>query len=168
MGTLALFLAAAAAISGQVRNPPCTATCRTDIRVAISPDKAAAGQPGRYFIGVFPVHEGRPLLEAGGYYDGRDWIIGNQPVAFAAQPLKPVSARVTVRQGICARARAAGAQHPRYVVAAGYGIDTVAAANRAAGVADDGGLDEASRNRIAAVNMLQKGTYRIVGEVTCE
>lgn len=168
MGASVLWLAMAAAISGQVQSGACTPACRTEIRATIRPDKATAGQPGRYFLGIFPVHEGRPVFHVGGYFDGRDWVVSERPVAFAARPIGPVNVRATVRQGVCARARAAGAQSTRFVVAAGYGIDTVAAADREAGQDSGDALDEATRDQIAAVSMIQGGTYQIVGEVVCE
>jgi hypothetical protein len=165
----ALLLAAALSVAGRAEGcgmQPCT------VDVAVSADAPTRVQ---LFVGVLPMAvNGQPLGLHGGYYDGKQWVIGTPVAAWKGELAGAKRARIPLPGGVCAQAQGAS------LLGVFAGLGTVSLADQPdlpASTPDDVKREYdrvradlarmAEGPEAAFMEMRQAGRFRLIGRIDC-
>lgn len=180
-----------AGLTGRITHPGCpTLACKTVIDVAATglAQGGSQGEKKALFLAVYP--DG-PESAVGGFWNGRDWVVGQVPVPFHLGEASTVRRRVVVEGGLCKKIAQEGGPSGDYKVLLGVGSQVNRAEDpaelenmrRAAeAYPDDQELQEllaefeAATARLAerqgqgvaaAQDMINRGAYVQIGRVSC-
>jgi hypothetical protein len=126
---------AQAEIVGKVSGcAPSQAACNEVLRLALRPEPEVAQTESALFVGIFPLVNGQPAVGAGGYFNGKAWVLSQEPLPAFVGRIPTGPATVQIAGGVCGLVQKNKGPAGAYVLMAGYGRTNM-------GMAQSSGMD---------------------------
>lgn len=113
---------------------PAQTACNEVLRLALRPEPAVAQTEAALFVGIFPLVNGQPAVGAGGYFNGKAWVLSQEPLPAFVGRIPTGPATVQIPGGVCGLVQKNKGPAGSYVLMAGYGRTNL-------GMAQSAGMD---------------------------